>query len=228
MKLGKNLQYLRTIHENMTQEELAEKLNVSRQTISKWELNQGNPEVTKIEELCKLFNCSADNLLFENMSITDDSYSEIKIENIDSFRYIKYTVISPEPEADSINKVNELAKYLSIENAKIIGWNFPYLSQEQINVYHMHGYTAALVLPDNIALENPNFIVEEVKKRRYATITIKDPMTNPFYLISNAYKSVNQFIKFNKYDYDKFDFETMYQENDIDYMKICIAIKEKL
>ena len=37
MNLGKNLQILRKIT-NMTQEELAEKLNVSRQTISKWEL----------------------------------------------------------------------------------------------------------------------------------------------------------------------------------------------
>ena len=26
-------------------------------------------------------------------------------------------------------------------------WDFPFLSQEQINVYHMHGYTAACVLP---------------------------------------------------------------------------------
>ena len=41
MSLGKNLQYLRQLSGNMTQEALAEKLNVSRQTISKWE--QGLP-----------------------------------------------------------------------------------------------------------------------------------------------------------------------------------------
>ena len=38
MSFGKNLQFLRHLRENMTQEDLAEKMNVSRQTISKWEL----------------------------------------------------------------------------------------------------------------------------------------------------------------------------------------------
>ena len=38
MSFGKNLQYLRQLSRNMTQEALAEKLNVSRQTVSKWEM----------------------------------------------------------------------------------------------------------------------------------------------------------------------------------------------
>ena len=42
MSFGKNLQYLRQLSSNMTQEMLAEKLNVSRQTISKWEMDGGN------------------------------------------------------------------------------------------------------------------------------------------------------------------------------------------
>ena len=37
MKLGSNLQYLRKLHGNMTQEKLAERMGVSRQTVSKWE-----------------------------------------------------------------------------------------------------------------------------------------------------------------------------------------------
>ena len=43
MSFGKNLQYLRQLSKNMTQEALAEKLNVSRQTISKWEMDAANP-----------------------------------------------------------------------------------------------------------------------------------------------------------------------------------------
>lgn len=39
MSLGKNLQYLRRLRKNMTQEDLAEKLSVSRQTVSKWEMD---------------------------------------------------------------------------------------------------------------------------------------------------------------------------------------------
>jgi len=64
MNFGSNLQYLRMIHQNMTQEELASQLDVSRQTISKWELNQGNPELGKLQEICTLFNCTADDILF--------------------------------------------------------------------------------------------------------------------------------------------------------------------
>ena len=43
MSFGKNLQYLRQLSAGMTQETLAEKLNVSRQTISKWEMDAANP-----------------------------------------------------------------------------------------------------------------------------------------------------------------------------------------
>ena len=46
MSFGKNLQYLRQLSANMTQETLAEKLNVSRQTISKWEMDATNPSLT--------------------------------------------------------------------------------------------------------------------------------------------------------------------------------------
>lgn len=48
----------------MTQEELAERLGVSRQAVSKWESDAAFPETEKILELCKLFGISADELLF--------------------------------------------------------------------------------------------------------------------------------------------------------------------
>ena len=51
MSFGKNLQYLRQLSKNMTQEALAEKLNVSRQTISKWEMDAANPEMDKALEI---------------------------------------------------------------------------------------------------------------------------------------------------------------------------------
>ena len=60
MSFGKNLQYLRQLSKNMTQEALAEKLNVSRQTISKWEMDAANPEMDKALEICKIFNCTLD------------------------------------------------------------------------------------------------------------------------------------------------------------------------
>ena len=44
MSFGQNLQFLRKLRNKMTQEELAEKLGVSRQTVSKWELDAACPD----------------------------------------------------------------------------------------------------------------------------------------------------------------------------------------
>ena len=52
---------------NMTQEDLADKLNVSRQTISKWETNITIPDADNIVAICKLFNITTDELLDYNV-----------------------------------------------------------------------------------------------------------------------------------------------------------------
>ena len=54
MKLGANLQFLRKLHGGMTQEKLAERLGVSRQTISKWETGEAVPDVEKLLELSQI------------------------------------------------------------------------------------------------------------------------------------------------------------------------------
>lgn len=225
MNLGANMQHLRMMRKNMTQEELAHQLGVSRQTISKWELNRGNPELSKIEEICALFNCSADELLFGNMRIANEAYSDIQIEPLEAFKFLQYTVISTEPEDDALNRVRQTAKELNIEHPTVIGWDFSHLSQEQTNVYHMHGYTAALIVPEGTVIDRKSIVVEERKAQNYVTITIKDPMDNPFYLVSNAYKSVFQYIHVNRYVYDHFAFERSFQKGDVAYMKIHVAIQ---
>ena len=62
MSFGENLQYYRK-REEITQEQLAEKMEVSRQTISKWEAGTSYPEMEKIMQLCDMFSCSMDTLL---------------------------------------------------------------------------------------------------------------------------------------------------------------------
>lgn len=62
MNLGERLLKLRK-EKKLSQEEVAEKLNVTRQTISKWETNQSMPDLDKIGPLCKLYGISTDHLL---------------------------------------------------------------------------------------------------------------------------------------------------------------------
>ncbi len=62
MSLGERLFELRKT-KNLTQDEVAEKLNVTRQTVSKWETNQSTPDFDKILPLCELYDISTDELL---------------------------------------------------------------------------------------------------------------------------------------------------------------------
>lgn len=68
MSLSENLQNLRKI-KNMSQEELAERLNVSRQAVSKWESGNGYPETEKIISICEIFDCSMDELVKGKISM---------------------------------------------------------------------------------------------------------------------------------------------------------------
>lgn len=56
----------------LSQEELGEKLNVTRQTISKWELGQTTPEMSKLVEISNLFGVTLDELT-DNKSIENES-----------------------------------------------------------------------------------------------------------------------------------------------------------
>ena len=195
MSFGKNLQYLRQLSAGMTQEALAEKLNVSRQTVSTWEMDAANPEMDKALELCKVFNCSLDNLFRDEMDQRSSAYTNLRVEEVPGFRYVVHTVISTEPERDALDRVSGYAKENGIVNPRIIGWDFPKLSAEQINVFKMHGYTAAWILPEGL---NPEGLeVKEQPAHRYAAIHIEHPFDNPFVTIPGAYHTLGDFMRTN-------------------------------
>ena len=82
MTLGERLfQYRNSI--NMSQEKLAEKIGVTRQTISKWETDQSTPDFDKIEPLCEVFGITTEELIkgekpktIENGNTTQDDYTK--------------------------------------------------------------------------------------------------------------------------------------------------------
>lgn len=55
----------------LSQEELAEKLDVTRQTISKWELGQSKPDIDKLQMMSKLFEVDVNTLTNEEISLED-------------------------------------------------------------------------------------------------------------------------------------------------------------
>ena len=56
----------------LSQEELADKLGVSRQSISKWESSQAYPEMDKVLQLCNIFNVTVDELLNQDIKAVRD------------------------------------------------------------------------------------------------------------------------------------------------------------
>lgn len=84
MNFGENLRLLRK-NSKMSQEVLAEKLGVSRQSVSKWEVGSAYPEMTNITALCSIFHCNINDLINENI-IDVDSFDEVTKEDIVKFK----------------------------------------------------------------------------------------------------------------------------------------------
>ena len=75
MTIGEKIYTLRTAH-GISQEELAERLSVSRQSVSKWEMNHASPGIEKIMQLSEIFKITTDELLFDRIQIKDRKRGE--------------------------------------------------------------------------------------------------------------------------------------------------------
>ena len=78
MKFADNLKKIRK-RKNISQEELAERVGVSRQSVSKWETSEAYPEMNNILELCKIFKCNINDLVNDNMIDLDSLDEEVKM-----------------------------------------------------------------------------------------------------------------------------------------------------
>ena len=81
MSIGINIQKLR-INNGLTQEQFAEKLGVSRQSISKWEIGQSLPEIDKVVLMSKLFSVGTNEILLEDYDIKRLKPQEVHLGSI--------------------------------------------------------------------------------------------------------------------------------------------------
>ena len=228
MYLGKNLQYLRQ-QGNMTQERLAERMSVSRQTISKWESGESVPEVGKLIELCAVFSCTMDALLRDDMTARSRIYLPIRVERISGFRYASYTVISKNPEDDAEARLKAWVTGCGLIDFSptYIGWDFPYISQEQKHRFGFHGYTSAVILPDCFDPGRPDGDIIRQPDADYAVMTIQEPFVQPFDRIPRAYSMILEFLRsgsFKKVHHQGIIpcFERVYERDGITCMDVYI------
>lgn len=104
MKFNEKLSTLRK-EKNMSQEDLADKLGVSRQSVSKWESANAYPEMDKLLTLCKIFNVTLEELTNDDISL----HSENKKDSSFSDTINKY-----------FNKIINYIKNINLNNNKDI------------------------------------------------------------------------------------------------------------
>lgn len=81
MQLGNQIHQLRKLS-GMTQEQLAEKLNVSRQTISKWESDTTMPDLESMVRICRIFQLSLDELVLKEEKSMTERHEKITLEDL--------------------------------------------------------------------------------------------------------------------------------------------------
>ena len=93
-------------------------------------MDAANPEMDKALEICKIFNCSLDNLFRDEMDKQSDPYSNLRLEEVPGFRYVEHTVISTEPESmlaaaerllgQSAQQIQELARDILFGQLRLV------------------------------------------------------------------------------------------------------------
>lgn len=232
MSLGTNISYLRK-QKNLTQEQLAERMGVTRQTVSRWETDEVIPELAKLIDMSSFFACKLDALVKGDLSAQGKIYSDIKIKRVASFKMASYVMISPNPEADVNGYMERWAENSGLKvaypEAKLIGWDFPFVSPEQQNRFGMRGYVAAYVIPEGFETEYPGVQYSENMEADYAVITITEPFVQAFERIPAAYKTIMEYLQANNFKEKPQDniiscFEHVYEKDEVTYMDVHIHV----
>jgi transcriptional regulator with XRE-family HTH domain len=131
-EVGRKISQLRK-KANLTQMELADKLDISFQAVSNWERGRTMPDISKLSELSDIFDVSIDELLQNDRaykmskSIIDDNLKneKISVEELEEF--------APILKPDQVEEIVEnVYKDMSVSNVVKLA---PFLSQEFIDDY---------------------------------------------------------------------------------------------
>ncbi len=124
MSLGEKIRKLR-LSKDITQKEIADKLNVSFQTVSKWENNINEPDLASLKKLANIFNCPIDfffeddeekiNNSLESISKEKENKEEIKEESKEEVKETKpkrkeYVILKEDEDLDNNGKIIKVEK----------------------------------------------------------------------------------------------------------------------
>lgn len=180
---------------NLTQEELAEKLNVSRQAITKWESSDGTPDIENLKQISILFNTTIDELIKEDKVVA----SEIK----GQYSYIE------ELEIDHI-------KHFDIHICKIYELNIMPNSEEKVKIELLSNEQENLENVFKVKFDNLyNRLDIDIKEKEQ----IKDVSIN-IYLPQKYIDEIELNSKIKELNIYDLDFRKLEYDGDLKYLNV--------
>ena len=139
----------------LSQEELADKINVSRQTVSKWEMNQSSPEMEKLIALSQIFNTSIDDLVGNERLDDNKEVNENHAENMHPKARMRYFVLKLLSIILIIYFCISLFKFILLTRQYLIANSF-----DEPN----YSMTQTIITHDDTLPENPSYLTVSVEK----------------------------------------------------------------
>ena len=188
MKFGDNLKRLRK-KKNFSQEDLAIKMNVSRQSVSKWETGDAYPEMNNILELCKVFHCSINDLV--NDSILDvNSFDEEIKRNVVKFKEEKQKKIKGISKAIYLlARIGKIACRIALPILMIVMIATPFvLKNVEVKDHHLiwTGRNENFRITEDeskVALKYNEFVLTDASSKEVNTQYIELLENHPKYLV---------------------------------------------
>ena len=180
MKFGDNLRQIRK-DKKMSQEQLAEKVNVTRQSVSKWENGESYPEMNNILELCKIFNCKLNDLVHTDMTDISSLDEEI-VMNVVKFNEKKQKEVKTLSNVISlIGKIGAIVLKVAIPFIILAMILVPYvINNVEIKDNEIEFKTANIKIIDKNKIEIHDIIVAEfdIEDEDYNVIEIFNNNSN--------------------------------------------------
>ncbi len=183
MKFGDNLKKIRNL-KKLSQEALAEKVNVSRQSVSKWETGDAYPTMNNLLELCKIFHCKINDLVNDSIIDIDSLGDEVKTKVVSLKKEEQKKMKFLSKIISIISKIGRISCYIAIPFICLILIVSPYL----INKVVIKDNNLTLDLKDNninlseendkVVLKAGGFILADADKEYLNTKVISIFETN--------------------------------------------------
>ena len=212
-KIGKFIKELR-IENNMTQQQLADKIPITREAVSKWERGRNKPDRTSLEILSKLFNVTTEELILGRRN---------EFNNIKENKELALNLY------DENNKKQKVVKYLIISIIGLIILFFAYYFISTFNSIKIYNISYEDT-NNNIMVYNGIFVTTREKFYfNFSDIRIPDDITKLklYYMDNNnkhiIYETNNSYI--NIYDYYQYERYFDYKDLNIVINNLYLLIK---